>query len=161
MFNRKGDLLRQICSKGQGEGQLRSPEGIAAHPTKNLIYVADTGNDRVQILTSDGATYAIIGPTGKSETTVTKTGVAVVSCPTHFNQPTAVAVSESMLAVADCGNHKIKVRRRSNSRLTVITVIIVSLLQIFDHDGNLLRSIGTPGSHKGLLRFVYEGVITP
>ncbi|XP_012252780.2 RING finger protein nhl-1-like [Athalia rosae] len=131
VFNRKGDLLRRICSKGQGDGQLRSPEGIAAHPSRNLLYVADTGNDRIQILTPDGASFGFIGLTGKSETTLTKSGLAVSSNVTFFNQPTAVAVSETMIVVADCANHKIK---------------------IFDHDSNLLRTIGTPGSHRGLLR---------
>ncbi|XP_015509514.2 tripartite motif-containing protein 2 isoform X1 [Neodiprion lecontei] len=131
VFNSKGTLLRRLCTKGQGDGQLRSPEGIAAHPSRNLLYVADTGNDRIHILTPDGATFATIGPTGNAETVLTKAGVEITNNATHFNQPTAVAVSETVIVVADCGNHKIK---------------------IFDHAANLLRTIGTPGTHRGLLR---------
>ncbi|XP_015592405.1 RING finger protein nhl-1 [Cephus cinctus] len=131
VFNKKGDFIRRIGSKGIGDTQFRSPEGIAAHPRQNLIYVADTGNDRVQILQPDGTFYGSIGLIEKQVTNVTLHGKVVNTTANHFNQPTDVAVSLSTIVVADCGNHKIKV---------------------FSHDLQHINTIGGPGSIRGLFR---------
>ncbi|MFH1619617.1 MAG: hypothetical protein ABIG11_06890 [bacterium] len=48
-----GKFLWSFGSRGSGPGQLRGPEGIAAG-ADGRIYVADTGNDRVQIYTPEG-----------------------------------------------------------------------------------------------------------
>lgn len=96
-----------MCSRGQGESQLRSPEGITFHPERNVLYVADTGNDRIQILDKDGSYLNIIGPIGKR----TKNTVKVHRTrpgPSHLNQPTDVAVTTARVVVADSGSHKIK-----------------------------------------------------
>ncbi|EZA62464.1 RING finger protein nhl-1 [Ooceraea biroi] len=129
VFDHKGEFVRRMCSKGHGESELRSPEGIVFHPERDVLYIADTGNNRVQVLEKDGAYLDSFGPKSKQ----TK-GAAVrfrKTGPSQLSQPTDVAVTTTRVAVADSGNHKIK---------------------IFDHDGQILQSIGAVGTAKGLFR---------
>lgn len=46
IFNKENVLLRVIGDKGDAIGLLRSPEGLAIDG--DILYVCDTGNDRVQ-----------------------------------------------------------------------------------------------------------------
>ena len=108
VYDRAGHFLRRICWKGQGEGQLRCPEGLDVRQSLGWLYVADTGNDRVQILGWDGSYKGAIGPKEKLSNSKDGRTVGVHS----FNAPTDVAVSNNAIVVADSGNHKIKVRQR-------------------------------------------------
>ena len=42
-----GDLLSQMGGPGSGVGQFDAPEGLAVD-SQGRVYVADTGNNRVQ-----------------------------------------------------------------------------------------------------------------
>ncbi len=53
-FDSKGQFIRQFGATGSGNGQLRSPRGIAISSTDGNLYVADEGNTRVQELTQTG-----------------------------------------------------------------------------------------------------------
>lgn len=108
VFDHKGKLARRMCSRGHGESQLRSPEGITFHPERKVLYVADTGNDRIQILEKDGSYLDSIGPIGKRAKNTVKSRRSE-SLPSHLNQPTDVAVTTTRVVVADSGSHKIKV----------------------------------------------------
>ncbi|CAB0042735.1 unnamed protein product [Trichogramma brassicae] len=106
VLDRRGQLLRRLgTGRGSSPGQLRCPRGIALSSSFSssssssssgdplLLYVADTGNDRVQIYDSrDGS---------------------LRHCQTNvdFDRPTDVAVSRDTghVCVADSGNHKIHV----------------------------------------------------
>lgn len=110
VFNHKGELVRRICDKGHGESELCSPEGIAFHPQRSVLYVADTGNNRIQILEKDGTYLDSIGPKSKntrgSVLKFRKTGPAA----SQLNQPTDVAVTITRVAIADSGNQEVKVQ---------------------------------------------------
>ncbi|KYN44267.1 Tripartite motif-containing protein 2, partial [Trachymyrmex septentrionalis] len=98
VFNHKGELVYRMCNKGYGKSELCSPEGITFHPERSVLYVADTGNDRIQILEKDGTYLDSIGPKNKNiRDTVRfrKTG------PSKLNQPTDVAVTIMHVVVAD------------------------------------------------------------
>ncbi|KAG5312850.1 NHL1 protein, partial [Acromyrmex insinuator] len=128
VFNHKGELVYRMCNKGYGKSELCSPEGITFHPERSILYIADTGNNRIQILEKDGTYLDSIGPKNKNTGDTVKfrkTG------PSKLNQPTDVAVTIMHVVVADSGNHKIK---------------------IFNHDGQILQSIGGIGTTKGLFR---------
>lgn len=53
-FSADGTLLESWGSSGQGPGELSGANGIAAGPNGDL-YVADSGNDRIQELALDGS----------------------------------------------------------------------------------------------------------
>ena len=79
---------------------FNSPYGVTVADSK--LYVADSGNHRVQIYTnlSGTPTYLDTIGTGSSVTHPTNTG---------FNQPYEVAVADGKLYVVDAGNHRIQV----------------------------------------------------
>ncbi|MDI6735614.1 MAG: tetratricopeptide repeat protein [bacterium] len=54
------NFIESSGSKGNGGGQFSSPTGIAIDPYGN-IYVADTSNARIQILSPQGIFYSSIG----------------------------------------------------------------------------------------------------
>ena len=53
VFNNAGEYVRDIGSKGSGDGQFLNPKGLAIDKFNRLI-VCDTGNKRLQLFTLDG-----------------------------------------------------------------------------------------------------------
>ncbi len=99
---------RQVFG-GQGAepGQFQNPRGIAVGPD-GFVYVADTGNHRIQTFTADGEFVAAWGQHSLVE--------AEAGQPRGFNEPWDVAVipaladsSEPGIVVADTWNHRIQI----------------------------------------------------
>jgi sugar lactone lactonase YvrE len=89
-----GTARKTLVPEGKLQGQVRSPRGIFVD-AKGMIYVADTGNDRVQIFNPDGTYSNMFGDSGSGDG--------------EFHSPSAVAVnSVGNIYVADTRNHKIK-----------------------------------------------------
>ena len=82
--------------KGSGVGRLHNASGIALDPV-GTIYVADTGNNRVQKFDSEGEYIAEAGDFGWQ--------------PGQFNNPSGVATGRSGLEiyVADSQNNRIQI----------------------------------------------------
>ena len=90
-----GQIFDQWGSSGSGDGQLNGPGGIAVDSAGN-IYVADTGNNRVQKF-------------GKSGQFLTKWG-SIGSANGQFHRPEGIAVdSNGNVFVADADNHRVQV----------------------------------------------------
>jgi DNA-binding beta-propeller fold protein YncE len=53
IFDLKGNKLQEIGTPGTEDGQLRAPNAVTVDKDDN-IYVADSGNQRIQIFTKDG-----------------------------------------------------------------------------------------------------------
>jgi len=82
---------------GTGDGEFTSPQGVATDSSAN-IYVADTGNNRVQKLNSSGVPI----------TFVTKWG-SLGAGNGQFNAPQGIATDSSgNVYVADTGNNRIQ-----------------------------------------------------
>jgi DNA-binding beta-propeller fold protein YncE len=47
-FTATGSYFDRWGTQGTADGQFNFPDGVAASPTGTTIYVADTGNDRIQ-----------------------------------------------------------------------------------------------------------------
>lgn len=60
VFDTAGNLLRSYGSEGHQEGQLYFPHGLVVD-NKDSVFVADSGNDRIQVFKSDGSTVEVIG----------------------------------------------------------------------------------------------------
>jgi hypothetical protein len=104
--------------KGSGAGQLEDPEGIAVNndatsPSLADVYVADTGNRRVDVFTSSGTFVMAFGKNvgGLGEDTCMVTCVAGESgsAPGAFEAPRYIAVDQATgdLYVADTGDNLI------------------------------------------------------
>jgi len=87
-------VKKTLVREGKLQGQVRSPRGLAVDK-KGLIYVADTGNDRVQIFNPDGTFNNQFGESGSGDG--------------QFRQPSSVAVNaKGNIYVADTKNKKVK-----------------------------------------------------
>lgn len=82
-------------TEGSGEGQVLAPSSVYV-TLDGRIFVADTGNHRVQIFGPDGAFIYAFGKNG------TKSG--------QFNSPQGIAVSSrGMILVADTLNNRVQI----------------------------------------------------
>jgi hypothetical protein len=137
-------LLSQVTtfgSTGSGAGQMQSPQGVAVQPASGNVYVADTGNDRVDVFAPTGGFLDAFGwgvADGQARAEVCTTsclmGIAG-SGPGQFTRPTTVAIAASpgpaayKVFVADAGNNAV---------------------EKFDADGNVISTIdgtSTPQGH--------------
>jgi uncharacterized repeat protein (TIGR01451 family) len=62
-YSSSGDSLMQIGGAGTAPGQFQQPEGIAVDASGNM-YVADTGNNRLQKLSGSGVVQWVYAPSG-------------------------------------------------------------------------------------------------
>jgi DNA-binding beta-propeller fold protein YncE len=84
-----------------GDGQFNLPGGVAVDRANARVWVADTGNSRVQELTTDGAWVATF---------------------TGFNAPRAIAVApDGTVLVADTANNRIARRDPSSGAWSTLT----------------------------------------
>lgn len=60
VFDTRGNLLRSYGSEGHQKGQLYFPHGLMVDQ-KGSVYVADSGNDRIQAFKADGTAVEVIG----------------------------------------------------------------------------------------------------
>jgi hypothetical protein len=128
-------------SPGSGAGQMQSPEGVAVQPTSGNVYVADTGNDRVDVFGPTGSFIEAFGwgvadgqPRAEVCTTSCQAGIAG-SGPGQFSKPTTVAIgappgpAANKVFIGDAGNN---------------------VVEMFDAEGNFMSTIdgtSTPQGH--------------
>ena len=84
-------------SSGSDPGELATPYGVGVDQSNREVYLADTGNNRVQKFRSTGAFILEWGSEGNQDD--------------QFNSPMAVAIdgANSRVYVADMLNNQIKV----------------------------------------------------
>ena len=78
---------------GAGDGQFSAPRGVALVGT-NYLWVADTGNHRIQKFNTSGTFLVKVGSKG--------------SAPGLFNVPSGVMTEDNDVVVADTANHRIQ-----------------------------------------------------
>ncbi|HVM72963.1 MAG TPA: NHL repeat-containing protein, partial [Anaerolineales bacterium] len=107
VYDSSGNLLSTIGvadTSGSGNDKFHGPQHIAVYA--NMLYVADGGNNRVQIFDITDPTKpvysATLGVTGEYG-----------SDNTHLSQPVGVAVDASSIYVADRWNNRVQVFSRS------------------------------------------------
>ena len=87
--------VRAFGNAGTGQGQFTAPRAVAVGPD-GLLYVADSGNQRVQVLDGEGNFVRAWGGPGNG--------------PGQLQEPWGIAVSrEGRVYVADTWNHRIQV----------------------------------------------------
>ena len=88
-----GKSQGRIGTHGSGAGELNCPTGLAI--SGGELYVADSGNHRVQVFGLDGKIARAWGSEGKG--------------PGQFDHPDSIAVRGEHVYVTDCGNHRVQV----------------------------------------------------
>jgi DNA-binding beta-propeller fold protein YncE len=158
--------IQVIGSSGSGEGQLTAPRNLALGPDGN-IFVADSGNSRVQVFTPEGEFVNMWGSFGDS--------------PGSFNEPWGIAVDEEFVYVADTWNFRLQKFTHDGELVAVLgqagepaegetggglffgprDIIILPdgnllitdtgnhRLQILTPDGEFVQAIGSQGSQSG------------
>lgn len=93
-FDSSGNFILKWGSYGSGDGQLKSPMGVAIDSSEN-VYVADMNNERIQKFDSSGNFILEWGSPGNGDG--------------ELNSPMGVAVdSTSNVYVADMNNNRIQ-----------------------------------------------------
>eukprot|EP00731_Ephydatia_muelleri_P007889 Em0004g227a len=101
----RGQLKNTIGRRGSGDGQFSHPSGIAIKG--DVLYVADSGNHRVQKLTSSGKFLHKFGQQGSGQG--------------QFNWPESVIIdSNNKLIVSDNYNHRIQIFSENGGWLLTI-----------------------------------------
>jgi hypothetical protein len=95
IYNTEGKQLDRYGSHGSGDLQFRHPRGIAVN-SKGIIVVADSGNDRVQLL-QDGQMIHQFGTTGAE------------SGQFHFPMAIRVAGRNDNIIIGDYHNHRLQI----------------------------------------------------
>jgi tripartite motif-containing protein 71 len=95
-FTADGSYLGAWGEEGSGNGQFRSPYGVAVAPDTGYVYVADTFNNRVQYFTATGSFLGKWGAPGSGDGA--------------FKEPTGVAVSpaDGNVYTVDRGNNRVQ-----------------------------------------------------
>ena len=93
--------------KGNKPGQFKYPAGIAIDE-QGLVYVADTGNNRIQVYNSEGKWVRGFGARGD--------GLR------EFSGPTGIAVSAGFVIIADTGNNRVQVLTSDGIAVSQIAV---------------------------------------
>eukprot|EP00731_Ephydatia_muelleri_P036509 Em0268g1a len=102
-----GQQKNTIGSSGSGDGQFSYPSGISIKG--DVLYVADTDNQRVQKLTSSGKFLHKFGKEGSGQG--------------QFNGPVGVIIdSNNKLIVSDFNNHRIQIFNENGGWLLTIHV---------------------------------------
>jgi DNA-binding beta-propeller fold protein YncE len=89
---------------GSDNAHFYFPNGVVYDPATNKIFVADSGNDRVQIF--DGSSYSYLATLGTTEVAGTDNS--------HFSFPMGLAVSAGKLYVADFNEERIQIFDTAN-----------------------------------------------
>jgi DNA-binding beta-propeller fold protein YncE len=86
-------FIRSIGKKGILQGEFNAPQGIAVDISGKL-YIADTGNNRIQLFSPDGKVLKVYGGFGK--------GVA------QYDEPVSLWAGNGLyVCIADKNNHRI------------------------------------------------------
>jgi DNA-binding beta-propeller fold protein YncE len=159
-------VLNEFNLPGNADGQFSFPRNVAVGPDGD-IFVADSGNHRIQVFDPQGNFVTTWGEFGEA--------------PGQFNEPWGIAVDDRFVYVADTWNYRIQKFTYDGRLLGVfgqngspfeddpglglfygprdialvddgrlaITDTGNHRLQLMDRDGNFLDSAGGPGSLPG------------
>src|SRR5262245_51026387 len=107
--------LGTFGSQGSGAGQFQTPVGVAVAPTNGAVYVADSGNARVQKFDANGNFVAAFGwgvTDGQAQSEVCTANCQARipgSGAGQFSNPTSIAAAQNRVYVGDAGNNVVLV----------------------------------------------------
>jgi len=151
-----GTILGRLGRFGSGPGEFDSPHGLAWDNAKKLLYIADTGNDRVQVW-GFGEVPTVVASGKRPDSLVVPSG-AISRLPgagTGSQSGNQGGLSLSVLTAlpnpAEPRNGGPVVISGSLGRPASVTV------SIRDAQGHLVRQYGPQGSEAGAFSFTWDG----
>jgi hypothetical protein len=117
-----GDGIAAYSGDGgpASKAALNTPSGVAVDGAGN-IYIADTGNNVIRVLSSNSGVISTFAGNGSGNAGYGGDGAAPTSAQVLFNQPTGVSVDPyGNVCIADTGNHRIRCVNLSNSLITTV-----------------------------------------
>ena len=163
-----GKLITSVGKEGDGPLELDCPCGITISPTTKHIYIADYGNNRIQVLNLDLTFSHTFGTEGLAEG--------------QFKNPGDIAIDrQGLVYVTDIGNHRIQTftsegqflsqfgtKGSGPGQLSYPLGIIIddsdviyitdkdnNRISIFTTDGQFVRSFEGEGSSVGQFNYPY------
>ena len=130
---KSGPVLWSFSSFGN-QDYFHQPSDIAVDSGHQLIYVADSGNNRIAVFDFDGRFVRSIGREGQG--------------PGEFSRPTGICIlDDSRLAVADFGNNRIQIFDASGELEGVINTKEIRVADLLEAGGLLftIPSFGISG----------------
>ncbi len=124
-----------IGSAGSGAGQYQNVKGVAADTSTDRVYVADTGNNRVDVFDASGAFLFAFGWKVNASSPEEKLQVctAASGCQVGTTGSGAGQLLSPEHVTVDSGSHSVYVSEGSQSNHRV---------QKFDSDGNFMWMVG-------------------
>lgn len=139
-YSPDGALLSEFGTEGNGPGQFLYPTGIAMDG-EGLIYVSEYGgNDRIQVLTTEGHAVRSWGKYGSE--------------PGEFQRPQGIALGGGRVYVADAAGHRIQVFAQDGRFLAAWGDLKYPYSVAIDAEGNLL--VAEYGRHR-IAKFTADG----
>ena len=157
-----GRSIKSVGKQGSGPMEFNQPRGITISPIAGHIYIADSGNYRIQVLNSDLTFSHTFGTKGSAEG--------------QFNNPRYVAIdTQGLVYITDTENYRIQTFTSEgqflsqfgtkgscpgqlnlplgividDNNLMYITEWDNNRISIFTTDGQFVRSFGGQGSSVG------------
>ena len=165
IFDKEGNCLRKIGSKGKNSGQFDTPKGVT-YLNDNEIVIADTWNHRIQLVDVQTGTFVkSLGKLGAAKG--------------QFYCPVDVCLDEQhRIVVTEFGNHRIQVITQEgettsifgtkgpeklncpNSCISYKNIFLVSngnnnCVKVFDQKGTFLYKFGKQGNRDGQFDWPY------
>jgi DNA-binding beta-propeller fold protein YncE len=140
---------KKLSSRGEMPGELYYPHAIAVSPSGKEVYVADSGNHRVQVYRTETRKWGILHASGivfnkPAGLALTSTGSVVIS--DSYNHRIVIVSSEGILI------HQWQTKGAKDNLIAPCSVVVSpsneifvcfqsdSRIQTYDLKGNLLRS---------------------
>jgi tripartite motif-containing protein 71 len=105
VFGPEFQYRRGFGNPGIGAGQLNMPQGMDVHPDGS-IWIADTGNNRIQAFSPEGKPLTVVGKLGSE--------------PGEFRGPTGLKWHNGSLFIVDSGNGRVQVLRDNAFEILVL-----------------------------------------
>ncbi len=149
VFKTDGTPLFYFGKKGQEPGEFKSPLGLTVD-TRGRIYVADTGNHRIQIFDPNGRHLSSfkLAPWGQAYNLPENSQKNGNSYATKLKEEGYGFPSDPTDLVLDEKNKRLFIVDNDNHRIIVYTL-----------DGKFVKEIGEVGFENGQFRYPYSIVI--
>lgn len=176
-FSSTGTYLMTVGSMGSASGEYRFPSGIASGYERNgnaALFVADTGNNRVQMLTPDGEFLTEWGPegaySGSCNVSFNRVWISRMAADSKFLYLTGGEDSELIQTCTHDGSllftwggseqiGQIGDFASDSNGNVYVADMVQKRIHKYDVDGNYLMGWGSQGSGSGQFNYPFHIVV--